>query len=271
VLTHRTLTLDASASHDPLDGTIVDYKWDLGNGKFDHDTGATPKTSTTYTSAGVRTVRVRVTNEVGDSAIATARVDVRLAPPKGPVGVSIDDGNYATNSTRVRLYVVWPAYAIHALISNDGGFTQAGGTKTVPVASTIPWKLSSGSGPYPTFVYVRFPDSKNPTVTFADDIIVDTTRPTVQGATSAGSSGTAGKRHGRNYRVRLKAKEKLSGISEARFSLVKRGGTTITFTSPKRRGILKLRRVVAVRMAHRPHWVKVRSAAGNWSKWHRIN
>jgi PKD repeat protein len=270
VLTHGTVTLDASASHDSLDGTIVDYKWDLGNGKFGHDTGATPTISTTYSTAGVRTVRVKVTNEVGGSAIATATVAVRLAPPKGPIGVSINNGNYATNSTKVKLYVIWPAYAIHALISNDGGFSQAGGTKTVPVAPKIPWKLTSGSG-HQTFVYLRFPESKDPTVTFADDIVVDTTRPTVQSATLLGSTKAKGKRQDRNYRVRLKAKEKLSGVSQARFSTVKHGGTTITFTSPKRRGVLRLRRVVAVVMAHRPHWVKVRSAAGNWSKWHRIN
>jgi hypothetical protein len=36
------------------------------------------------------------------------------------------------------------------------------------------------------------------------------------------------------------------------------------------RGILKLSRTLTVRMHAAPKWVRVRSAAGNWSKWHAV-
>lgn len=174
--------------------------------------------------------------------------------------MSINNGYYATNSTKVRLDVIWPAYSTKALISNDGGFGRNEGTRTVPLAPTIPWKLSSATDER---VYLRFPDSANPTVTYTDDIILDTAKPTVQSASYVG-------RHGRLYKVRLRAHEKLSGICAARFSTRKHGGTTVVLRTRTRRGIVKLARTVAVKMAKKPRYVRVRSAAGNWSKWHRI-
>src|SRR5262249_27713694 len=48
-------------------------------------------------------------------------------PPSGYVGVSINSGNYATDSYAVDLDLVWPAGATSALISNDGGFNSTGG------------------------------------------------------------------------------------------------------------------------------------------------
>ena len=131
VLTGVPVTLDASASHDPFGGTIVDYKWDLsGSGSFTLDTGTNPTTSSTYAVAGIAHPRVQVTDALGITAITTANVDVRPAPPPGAVGVSINNGDYATNTTAVQVYVVWPAFASNALVSNDGGFNTAGGTST---------------------------------------------------------------------------------------------------------------------------------------------
>lgn len=257
------LTLDASGSHDALDGTIVDYQWDLGGGEFDHDTGSTPTNTTSFATAGRYTVRVMVTNEVGDSAIASATVDVGPAPPPGQVGISINDGDYATNSPNVTLDVVWPAYSVNALISNDGGFGSNGATTTVPVAPQIPWTLpSEGSDRLPRIVYLRFPDSSNPTVTFSDDIVLDTTTPTIQGASRV--PGTRG------HEVRLRAQDTVSGISQVRFSTVRHGGTTVVLRDSTSRGILKLSGPVAVDTHAAPKWVRVCSAAGTWSRWHRV-
>jgi FG-GAP-like repeat/PKD domain/FG-GAP repeat len=277
VLAGQPVTLDASASHDPLDGTIVDYKWDLsGNGSFERDTGTNPTTSWSYAVPGIAHPRVRVTNEVGTTAITTVELDVRPATLPGEVGVSINNGDYATNTTAVQVYVVWPAFASNALVSNDGGFNTAGGTTTTALTPTIPWTLrSEGSERLPKIVYVRFPGSLDPTQTFTDDIILDTTTPVVQSASSTGSATTASvasaHRHkGRVFRVRLHATEKLSGISAAQFSTRPSGGITVTFTDRAHQGIQRLARVVKVAMAKRPRYVRVRSAAGNWSKWHRI-
>jgi hypothetical protein len=189
------------------------------------------------------------------------------------VGVSIDKGDYATNSPDVQLDVVWPEGATVALISNDGGFGPSGGTETVPVAATIPWTLeSSGSDRLPQIVYLRFPDSPTPTVTFTDNIVLDTTTPSVLDASLSKHAGkvrsTAAR--ARLYKVQLRAREKISGISQVQLSAKRSGGTTVTLTKRTTRGILNLSRTLPVRMSARPQWARVRSAAGNWSKWHRV-
>lgn len=262
VLTGQQVTLDASGSS-VSPGNIVDYQWDLGSGSFDQDTGSTPSIATSFDSAGPKQVRVKVTDDLGGSAVASATIDVGVAPPPGPVGVSINNGDYATNSPHVNLDVVWPAFAENALISNDGGFGPSGGTSTLPVAPTIPWTLASeGSDRLPQIVYLRFPDSANPLITFSDNIVLDTTTPTVKSASAT--------RRGKVYKVRLNANEKISGISEVRISHQRRGGTLVTLRNHTSRGILKLSRTITVRMGSVPRWVRVRSAAGNWSKWHSI-
>jgi hypothetical protein len=272
VLTGDPVALDASGSGDSL-GTIVDYQWDLGSGSFDQETGSTPTTTASFTAAGPQQVRVKVTDDLGDSAVASTTVDVALAPPPGQVGISIDNGDYATNSPDVELDVVWPAFAENTLISNDGGFGASGGTKTVPVATTIPWTLGSGgSERLPQIVYLRFPDSANPTVTFTDNIVLDTTTPTVQDATLSHHSAKQRSTFARGglYKVRLRATEKISGIYQVRFSTRRSGGTTQTLRNRTTRGILNFSRTLTVRMTATPKWVRARSTAGNWSKWHRV-
>ncbi len=273
-LTGAGIRLDASQSSDPLDRSIVDYQWDIGSGNFDHDTGSVPTITATYTRPGMVHVRVKVTNSAGETAIADADLDVRPAPPSGRVGVSINNGDYATNTPHVQLDIVWPAFASAALISNDGGFNTAGGTVTVPLSAKVPWTLrSEGPERLPKIVYLRFPDSSTPTETFFDDILLDTLRPVVQGARSVSTSparASDAREARRTYRVELRAAERLSGISAAQFSVTRSGGITVTFVNPRRRGIRELARVVPVSMIARPRYVRVRSAAGSWSRWHSI-
>jgi hypothetical protein len=274
VLTGDQVTLNASASHDPLDGTIVDYSWDLGSGSFTRDTGTSPTTTATYSSVGHLPVRVKVTNEVGGRAIAAATVDVRPTPPPGPVGVSINDGDYATTNPNVQLDVTWPAYSSETLISNDGGFGAVGGTKTVSLTSTIPWTLfSAGSERLPKIVYLRFPDSASPTLTFTDDIILDTTTPVIQGATMAdtGTRTLSAYLGNKTFNVKVRATQKRSGISAARFSSRRSGGKMVVLRDRRVRGIVSLSRTIHVKTGQRPRWVRVRSAAGKWSSWHHIN
>jgi YD repeat-containing protein len=81
--TGQDVTLDASKSNDPdPGGAIVDYKWDLdGDGTFERDTGATATTTTQFAKPGTQTVRVKVTDQDGATAIASAAVDVQNALP----------------------------------------------------------------------------------------------------------------------------------------------------------------------------------------------
>jgi PKD domain len=272
----QAVTFDASPSQIP-DSSITDYAWDVdGSSSYSIDSGTSPTVSHVFSAPGTYTVQLRVTRTGGRVDTVSGAIQIMPAPPPGAVGVSINNGDYATNTTAVQVYVVWPAFASNALVSNDGGFGAAGGTTTLPLASTIPWTLrSEGSERLPKIVYVRFPGSPDPTQTFTDDIILDTTTPLVQSASSTGSATTASAaaapRPGtRMFRVRLNAAEKLSGISAAQFSTARSGGTTLVFTNRTHQGIQRLAQVVKIRMTKRPGYVRVRSAAGNWSKWHRI-
>ena len=85
VLVGDKLYLNGSAS--PHKAHLVDFRWDLGNGKFSVDTKDIPWTSTSFSSPGVKTVRVKITNGAGKTAIATAEVRVRV-PKNGHAVVS---------------------------------------------------------------------------------------------------------------------------------------------------------------------------------------
>ena len=202
-------------------------------------------------------------------------------PPPGYVGVSINSGDYATDSYSVQLDLVWPAGATSALVSNDGGFDAKGGTEMIALSPEVPWTLeNTGFNGLPETVYVRFLGAGINTTTFADDIIVDETVPSISSATLVGSSGSAtssaiaAELRGsaasslHSYSVRVLASEQVSGISTVALSSSTSGGVTVTFTSPKNKGILTLDRTVSVSMATAPRYVRVRSAGegglGGW-------
>ncbi len=72
----QLVNFDASASTDP-DGAITKYEWDLdGNGSFETDTGTTASASTTFASAGSYDVKLRTTDNSGNSSQTTRTVTV---------------------------------------------------------------------------------------------------------------------------------------------------------------------------------------------------
>jgi len=74
-----TVNFNGSASTDPEGGTLT-YAWDLdGDGDFDDSTAAQP--SFTYTTAGARTVRLKVTDPQGLSSVAAVVVVVNDTAP----------------------------------------------------------------------------------------------------------------------------------------------------------------------------------------------
>ena len=104
------------------------------------------------------------------------------------------------------------------MLSNDGGF---GGATEHPVAgdSHYAWTLaSSGAERLPKTVYVRFTGpGVDDTKTFTDDIVLDQTPPAV---TSAARTTTSGARTARvkKVRVRVKARDSLSGVGSLQFA-----------------------------------------------------
>jgi PKD repeat protein len=159
------VTFDASLSYD-LDGTIVDYSWDFGDGS----TATGVKVSTSYTESGAYTITLTVTDDDGATGtIATSKtvrnkspvanftesaenvyVDERISfdaaeshDPDGTiVAYSWDfgDGSTATGVTVSHAYSDNGLYLVTLTVTdNDGATASAHATKTVmnrpPVAS----------------------------------------------------------------------------------------------------------------------------------------
>ena len=251
VLTGDTVTFDASASRDPLDGTIVEHHWDLdGNGSFELDTDGSPTATRVYPERQLLTARVRVTNEVGTSDVATIELDVRRAPPAGELGVSINDGARYTNNLQVTVSAVWPRLATDLRISNDGGFRAA---QSFPVAPEVPWTLDpEASERLPQTIYVRFSGGSSGPETYQDDIILDRSRPAVRGARVTDVSPPS-------FKLRLWAADRVSGVRYAQTAVSTRDPEPVT----------RYKSTLRVRGSKRPRWVRVRDRAGNWSRWHR--
>jgi hypothetical protein len=244
---------------------------------------------------------VLVYDRAGNSApsvIAGFTVYLGPPPPPGPIGISINHGDYATNSPQVELDLVWPQGASEALLSNDGGFNAPGETASFALALRLKWTLrSEGNERLPKTVYLRFPNSPNAASTYSDDIIVDTTAPVIESAkllTPGSGKPAAAPGGSSSFRIRLKARETLSGISAAQFAPKRSAGTIVTFRPRTQQGLLHLSLVVTLgpqssssatraslldpftpslikpRPPRRPQWVRVESAAGTWSAWRRL-
>jgi plastocyanin/PKD repeat protein len=85
--TGMAFAFTAAGSSDP-EGTALTYAWDLdGDGlSFETSSGTQPSASRTYTTGGPRTIRLRVTDADGGTAVTTLAIDVPAppAPPAAP-------------------------------------------------------------------------------------------------------------------------------------------------------------------------------------------
>ena len=78
-LAGATITFDASGSTDP-DGTIAKYEWDFdNNGTYEVNGGTSATTAKSFSPAGDRTIRLRVTDNNGAVTIDTETLGVRGA------------------------------------------------------------------------------------------------------------------------------------------------------------------------------------------------
>jgi hypothetical protein len=112
----------------------------------------------------------------------------------GPEGVSINDGDEFTNSTKVTVSVVGPSNATKILVSNDGGFKNTKSFDLTNSAADVPWNLvASRDGTFTKTVYVRFLSRFDSKVTDdkQDDIILDTSKPRVSTVSAMPSAAPA--------------------------------------------------------------------------------
>ncbi|SCZ62884.1 S8 family serine peptidase [Thiohalomonas denitrificans] len=90
-----TVTLTASASD--VDGAIVSYEWDVGDGTFSHNTGASNVLQHTFTSSGTYPLRVRVSDSDGGTAIAST-------------SLTVTSGSSDTDESDSRCFIATAAY-----------------------------------------------------------------------------------------------------------------------------------------------------------------
>ena len=185
--------------------TSLTYQWeDCASGVTDcvPIAGATDSTYTLASSDVGSLIGLQETaTNAGGSTTATSVDQFGAVAPPGPVGVSIDGGDYATNTADVTLDLVWPAGTSSPLTSNDGGFQVR--TKINALAAQVPWTLDQTQyNRVPEIVYVKFePFDYNE---FTDDIILDEAcNPTIDSATrSSVSPAQAGCHRRPGFRIR---------------------------------------------------------------------
>jgi hypothetical protein len=293
VLSGSEVTLDAGSSTDSvLDGQITGYEWDLdGNGSFETEGGSQPTIQTTPSQVGTRNVAVKVTNDSGNPDTASGVIDVRRVPPPGSgvVGVSINEAATFTNDPNVKLTVVWPALASDLAVSNDGGFASSD-VFPLPANGITEWTLDdSGPERLPKTVYLRYYGAGSDLNTYTDDIILDRTAPVIEAATavegaaaasvpaslsssiSPGSQGspasTSRRRAPKRYRIRLRARDATSGVVAIQAARSTRAKGPVIRVG---RRVTNLRKTINPRVRYRPKLVRVKDAAGNWSRFRRV-
>ena len=127
-----------------------------------------------------------------DPAVPVARTfKVFLTPPSSNTGISISAGKPFSNTKNVALEITWPEFADSVRLSNDGGFGSAV-TVTKKLSQSTSWVLDdSVKGVYTKVVYARFSgEGIDTTKTFSDDIILDTTAPTINSSSGSLDVGT---------------------------------------------------------------------------------
>jgi hypothetical protein len=201
-------------------------------------------------------------------------IEVRETPPSGEPGVSINDGATATNSKTVSLNLAWPEYATEARISNDGGFAPSK-TRTVPLSALVDWELDdSVKGLFTKVVYVRFNGSGiDNTKTYSDDIILDTTAPTINSSSAVATTS--------RINVKIDAKDDITGvetieIDNGQKTISKKYSKTVKVSLSEAgmavsgASVAKSSSAVAKSSVKKLR-VRVRDAAGNWTRWKNVN
>lgn len=151
-----------------------------------------------FANGGARYIGVRLVSTKG-STTQRIPIIVEPTPPSGRPGISINAGARFTDSAEVDLSMVWNGGYSTAIISNDGGFTDA---QEIPLSSKIRWKLpTDGSGLLSTTVYVRFKNispngeggwgSWETDWNYTDDIVLDLSPPEVSSLSASSNAASA--------------------------------------------------------------------------------
>jgi subtilisin-like proprotein convertase family protein len=155
---------DTGASDPNSGGAITKYEWDLdGNGTFEQSTATTPTASHSYGSNGTRSVKVRVTNTDGVTAVATYTLVALNQPP------AISSLTASPNPAVVGQTVTLTAAAAdpegHGIARYDWDLDGNGGYETPSGASPTISYAYPNAGPIPVGVRVTDADGGQSTTT----------------------------------------------------------------------------------------------------------
>ncbi|QAA77296.1 MAG: hypothetical protein BIP78_1530 [Candidatus Bipolaricaulis sibiricus] len=156
----QNVTFDASGSSDP-DGTIVSYAWSFGDGTT--STVTTANVTKAYASAGLYTVTLTVTDNLGATGTATRTIQVGPPPSTLPGMPTIDKpGIYVWGDPENKWHVTVagdPSWAaprpFQVILETPGTFANrvlTPGTTPAPTITTsggltkLTWEGSIGSG-----------------------------------------------------------------------------------------------------------------------------
>jgi len=248
---------------DLSDGKRIDYRSITGTVETDVSvtvTGLTESTRYYY--------RVEASNGLG-----SAKGDIKSFTASRPVGITINNAAEFTNSRKVTVTATGPTGSTQVIISNDGGFGASETFDLTDGTADISWTLvASRDERLPKTVYARFVQRfGTQSSTNTDDIILDTTAPTMTGTTGTATSSSSGAvtvsavRAAPKGGVRLvvRASDKNSGIGKVQVKSSTRGKVSDVATgSPKASS-----RTVRVNTTKKKLWVRVVDRAGNPSKW----
>jgi hypothetical protein len=186
---------------------------------------------------------------------------VFLSPLSADSGISISAGKPYSNTKNVTIEIKWPEYADAVRLSNDGGFGTAV-TQTKKLTSSIDWTLDdSVKGVYTKVVYARFTgEGIDTTKTYSDDIILDTTAPTIETSSAAVASSSVD--------VSLKATDDITGVDKVE---LKNGFSTVTkdyaanLSVPVKDLGLTVSSASVRKLGTSSIEIRVSDKAGNWS------
>jgi PKD repeat protein len=173
-----------SAAGSTGDPGVAKYDWDLdGNGTFETSTGTTPSVTTSYQSAGTRTVAVKVTDTLGTTATASLNEIVNQAPiaaftdapnPAFVGEVVHFDGSSSSDDDTIADYA-WD-------LDNNGTFeTDTHAVPTVTKKFTAPGTIT---------VRLRVTDDHGVTNTVAHTLVIAPAPTTTSNAGTTNNNGT---------------------------------------------------------------------------------
>lgn len=176
-------------------------------------------------------------------------------------GVTINDGGYATNDTKVDLTLSWRAqdYFDQVMVSNDGGFAASKRRIIDLIGDSVSWRLDSQSSErLSRTVYLRFHNAITNEWSGAvtDDIILDTTPPVIASAEIATNRSS---RAGASCKINVNASDNRTGLNTVQVAKSKDSKNKVTVAYAKK--------VTVPTPAKNAKWIRVQDGAGNWSRW----